>query len=175
MRNTAIGISLILFILCIPTAIIHPLIPFGMLLLLYVILEIYLNKHVREPRLYFKGMGITLIFLIPASCGVAVLEGGIFAGGPFYGATYVGNLKILTPSDSIHYKAGYLISYKRNENTAPVLAYIVDQNARWASKIETDSEGLYQVNEIISLEVHPGFLRDRINFLMVLPKIVLPF
>lgn len=57
-----------------------------------------------------------------------------------------------------------MISYKGEKTKAPVLAYVVDQNVRWASRIETEDDGMYWINEIVSLKVHSGLLRDRIDF-----------
>lgn len=91
MKFPAIGVSLILLIICTPTAIIHPLVPFGSLLLLYILFEMYLSKRVGKPDSYLKDFGIALLLLIPTTFGVSVVEGGLFVGGPFILRTIPGS------------------------------------------------------------------------------------
>jgi hypothetical protein len=93
-----------------------------------------------------------------------ILEGGVLASGPFYGSNFDGDIQALSPTHRVLYRSGELVSYEADENHAPVLAYVVNGEASWATELKTGDDPAFKIYKLSSLQVSHGLLRDRVEF-----------
>ncbi|HEX8287542.1 MAG TPA: hypothetical protein VF556_06100 [Pyrinomonadaceae bacterium] len=159
-----LGIIIIAFLLTAPLAVVTPILPFLVLIFLYFICRFSLVGFLKGERLINRGFASAAVLLIPVAFALPVLEGDVFASGPFYGSKFNGDIQILSQTDSVAYGSGELIAYAADENHEPVLAYVVDGQVHWAIELQTGDDPAFKIYKLSSLRVRKGLLRDRVEF-----------
>ena len=155
--------------IALPFAILHPALPFTILLIGFGV-TMALRQRLRLPKYlmaYLTGCLVALVVLLPAVSVVKFVEQGL-DDGPFYGLRYAGGVTGLQVSHRIDYRQGELLIYNREAHSAPVLAYQVNDEMRWARVMDVSQHPKYRDYLLSTIEeptLSYGLLRDRLNFL----------
>ena len=117
------------------------------------------------------GVVLAVLLLVPARFFAEFAESGM-DDGPFTGRPFVGDLSKLQASERVEFRSGELVVYSRANGAAPVLAYRVDGHAMWSQEMFVSLEervtgrpGANELDSMTRLEVSPGILRDRLDFI----------
>lgn len=165
---SALLITTVGVLVSLPFAMIHPLLPFIVLLAIFV-LSLGMKRWRWVSRLsttYLVGFLIAILVLLPAVSAVGFIERG-FDDGPFYGKPYRGVISGESASDRLDYQQGELLIYNRRSERSPILAYREDE-LRWAVEMDVSQNPAYSDYQLVSIEsptLSRGILRDRLNFL----------
>lgn len=169
-RGTFTGITMAVMgiAIALPFTIVHPVLPFGVLLIVFGLVmaqrqTLRLPKH---PNAYLAGCLAALVLLLPTVMLVKFAEQG-FDDGPFYGVPYTSNLADLSRDASLDYRNGELVVYNRQEHQPPVLAYQVNDDARWAIALDVSQHRNFEafhLSRIEAPELAFGIWRDRLDF-----------
>jgi hypothetical protein len=155
-------------LLALPFTILHPALPFTVLLVGFGIV-MALRRPLRLPKYptaYLTGCLVALVLLLPIGTVIKVAEQG-FDDGPFYGQVYTDGVTGLEASDRLPYRAGELVIYNRRAQSPPLLTYEVDDELRWAVALDvsqTPEFSEFQLFEVQDPTLLYGILRDRIDF-----------
>jgi hypothetical protein len=155
-------------LLTLPFGILHPVLPFAVLLIGYGILLFMQNRRwvPRYPVDYLIGCLTALILLLPAVSLLRFAEQG-FNDGPFYGRAYDGVIMGEEASDRLDYQQGQLLIYNRAETSPPILAYQAEDNVIWAQEMDISQNSRYddyQLSAMTEPSISSGLFRDRLNF-----------
>jgi hypothetical protein len=119
-----------------PTAVINPLLPFAILLLLYPLYRVALMRFIRSARPVNGGFMAAAILLVPIVILASMMDGGGFAVGPFYAEDFAGDFRALKPSGRVAYGPGQLVAYESDGGHGPILAYVERGKVGWASELK---------------------------------------
>lgn len=154
--------------IALPFTLIHPVLPFTLVLVGYGVVVLMQRRKwlPRYPNSYLMGCLAALIILLPASSLVIFAEQG-FDDGPFYGEPFNGVIFGNAASDRLGYRQGELLVYNRSDDEAPILAYQVQTETRWAQILDVSDNRRYadyQLTAISDLSLAYGIFRDRLDF-----------
>ena len=163
MVTTLLGIAI-----AIPFTVIHPALPFAVLLILFgVVMALRQWLHLpKYPTAYLIGCMVALVLLLPAVFLVKFAEQGL-DDGPFWGRDYTSGVMGLDVSHRVDYRQGELLIFNRQKNSSPVLIYQVNDEMRWAREMAVSQNPKYSDYLLSTIEkptVAYGILRDRLDF-----------
>ncbi|MGF1458472.1 MAG: hypothetical protein ACFBSG_05535 [Leptolyngbyaceae cyanobacterium] len=162
-------IAVISFAIALPFNVVHPVLPFVIVLVGYGLIVMMVRWRWLPPYYngYLAGCLVALIILLPTASMLKFLEQG-FDNGPFYSTPYTGIVSGESASERLDYRQGELLIYNRAANKAPILAYRTEVQTHWAEVLDVSQNAQYepfQLRSIESAEIHYGLIRDRLDFI----------
>ncbi|MDB9525972.1 hypothetical protein PN498_08240 [Oscillatoria sp. CS-180] len=171
-RRKTVGLGILTAVIgvaiALPFALIHPVLPFTVVLLGFgAIILLQRWRWVPKHSMgYLLGCLVALVALLPAVSLFKFAERG-FDDGPFYGVAYDGVITGESASDRMDYRDGELLIYNRPADKAPILAYRVEEDVEWAREMDIGQNSRYEKYRLESIEepeLAYGIFRDRLDF-----------
>ena len=136
------------------------------ILFILIVIILFTNTLKLPNKILIIATIISLVTLFAMMSALRFFESG-FDDGPFYTIEYSGELPTFSPTDSISYSNGALLSYNFKNQNSPILMYRTDNEIKWVIELNPSIKKGFEgtkIDSITSLRILHGPFRDILFF-----------